>query len=258
MREESLPDRVFRRAVTEQGRDGITGFNWCRARLDGISAWSAGREAETALKQALRQLTGGLRCASVMPASGFLGLGWGDTKADALAAAWQDLFLCAIRVKLKRDQLTPPDAEELDAALWAEINARYRAAGKTAALKDCGMLKGYPVLALRVDDVLTPGTGTTWRDAVIDCVSRDVRRRLFGEPPGIRANRDEAPSYPAAVRFHGDAADAVGDYLAMARRYDAVVRARDLSLGDLSIFRIFTEKPDPEWYMENASNWQPD
>ena len=65
MREESLPDRVFRRAVTEQGRDGITGFNWCRARLDGISAWSAGREAETALKQALRQLTAGLRLSRI-------------------------------------------------------------------------------------------------------------------------------------------------------------------------------------------------
>jgi len=258
MRETSLLDRVSRCAVTRRGRDGITGLYWCLAGLDGICAWSAGPEAEAALNDALRRLAAGLRCASAMPAGGLLGLGWGDTSADALAAAWQDLFLCAIRVKLKRHSLTLPDAAAADPALWSEVKERYRAAGRRAALKDCSMLKGYPVLALCVDGVLTPGTGTTWRATVLDCVSRDVRRRLFGTPPGIAARPDDAPSFYAAARFHEDAAEALDDYLAMAKRYDAAVRARELSVDGLSIFRIFTEDPDPEWYAENALDWQSD
>ena len=50
MRETSLLDRVSRCAVTRRGRDGITGLYWCLAGLDGICAWSAGPEAEAALK----------------------------------------------------------------------------------------------------------------------------------------------------------------------------------------------------------------
>lgn len=258
MREESILDRASRCAAARQGRDDITGLHWCLARLDGISAWSAGPDAESARSDALRRLAAGLKCASAMPAGGFLGLGWGDTRPDALAAAWQDLFLYAIRVKLKRFPITLPEAAAEDPGLRSEVRGRYRAAGMNAALVDCSMLKGYPVLALRVDGILTPGAGTTWRAAVLDCVSRDVRRRLFGTSPGIAAHMDDAPSFSAAARFHGDAAEALADYLAMAKRYDAAVRARELSADGLSIFRIFMENPDPEWYAENALDWQTD
>ena len=103
---------VAETAAVEQGQDEVTGLYWCRARLEGTEAWSADTEAGPALEKTLRKLAAAIHCASLMPENGFPGLGCGSTREDALAAAWQDLFICAMRFKLKSVRLVAPDAGE--------------------------------------------------------------------------------------------------------------------------------------------------
>ncbi|MBO4697699.1 MAG: hypothetical protein J5643_10570 [Lachnospiraceae bacterium] len=242
---------VAETAAVEQGQDEVTGLYWCRARLEGTEAWSADTEAGPALEKTLRKLAAAIHCASLMPENGFPGLGCGSTREDALAAAWQDLFICAMRFKLKSVRLVAPDAGEEIPGFWEPYRERYLSAGMDVSVKDCGMLKRYPVLALQIDGQLVPGAGTTWKEAVLDCISRDIRRRLFGKPEGIPAYSDDDPSYPASSGFYRSTAEAIGEYLAMAKRYHTVIRAKDISVEGLSVMRVLLDEPNPGWNTES-------
>lgn len=235
-----------------QGKDDCTGLFWCTAGREDTAAFAAAQTREQAQHAADERLEAFLRRRDAAPLLRLPGPGYGASRVCALAAAWEAVFHAAVRVKLRCLRVVPPfTAETEEVALFSAAASGYALSGRRALLRDCSMLKRYPVLGLDTGGKIYTGTGTARSEALLNCLESEILEREFGIETGIVPAREEA-SYPPSDPFHTEAGDALTDYIAMAERYGARPRAGEFSVPGLYIFQLFPETFDRRMSGENT------
>lgn len=226
-------------------KDTLTDFWWCTVKKDGWTAFAADPDYDNAVKKASLRVDSFTRRKLLNPLLQLPGPGYGNSKVTALCGAWQAIFLAAVNVKIKHCQIIPPIIKQnKEPALYARIDSVYSDTKQSPLLRDCSMLKGYPVLGLEINNRLFTGTGISDKEALINCFEAEIIERILNINFGIEFLNTEDESYPPMNPFHTSADDALLDYIDMAEKYGVKPRAKNLSIKDFYIYQLCLETFD--------------
>ncbi len=234
-------------------KDALTGFRWCIVNKEGLNAFAAESDADEAVKKARLRLESFIRRKRINPLLQFPGPGYGFSEVTALCSAWQSVFLSAVNVKLRYCGIIPPLIDQnSEQSLYILANSYYSDTESQPLLRDCSMMKGYPVLGLEINGKIYTGTGISNTEALINCVEYEILERKGHLYSGIEILSTNESSYPPMNPFHTNADDALLDYIKMAEKYGSKPKAKNLSEKDFYIYQLYLEDFDARICNETA------